>query len=359
MQKYYDYFLGATAPCGFANFFSQLCDNASPIRTYIIKSGPGCGKSTMMRRIAARIIKEGLSVEFIHCSSDPDSLDGVICRALGFAIVDGTAPHVLEPAIPAAKQEVVSLYDTIDRQALTGSFETLRDLFAANAALHERAARFVSAAGALYLDAERGAARWVLEPKLEKYARSLAKRLLPAAGGGQGTATLRLTSAVTPKGIVSYARDNSANSETVYLLDDRHGAAGHLLLTKLRDAALAAGCDVVESRSPMSPYDRLEALEIPSLSLCFTLSSYFAPVRIDGAKKVGMQRFYDREKLAESKNRLSFSRRAALDLLAQASDLLAEAKGVHDRIEAVYKGNIDFERVREKEREVLASLGLA
>ncbi len=93
MQKYYDYFLGTTAPGGFADFFRQLCDNASPLRTYIIKTGPGCGKSTMMRRIGARIIKEGYSIEFIHCSSDPDSLDGLICHQLGFAIVDGTAPH--------------------------------------------------------------------------------------------------------------------------------------------------------------------------------------------------------------------------------------------------------------------------
>ncbi len=358
MQKYYDYFLGASSPGGFADFFRQLCDNDFPMRTYIIKSGPGCGKSTMMRRIGARIIKEGYSIEFIHCSSDPDSLDGVICPELEFAIVDGTAPHVLEPSIPAAKQEVVSLYDTIDKQALRCNFETLRDLFSANANLHERTSRFICAAGTLYADAERGAAQCILHDKLERYALALTKKLFTPVSDKPGRVSVRLSTAVTPKGIVSYARDNSANSRHVYLLDDKFGSASHLLLAKLRVAAGASGYEVADSRSPMSPYDKTEMLEIPALSLCFTLSSYFAPVQLDGAKKVNMLRFYDKNRLAQAKNRMRFSRKATLQLLDQASFLLSQAKQTHDQIEDIYKANIDFDIVREKEREILNELGL-
>ncbi len=265
---------------------------------------------------------------------------------------------MLEPSIPAAKQEVVSLYDTIDRQALICNVDELRELFAANANYHERAARFISAAGALYCDAHRGAARCMLEEKVAKYALGLQKKLLPPTGAKPGAVTVRLSSAVTPKGIVSYAHDNSINNERVYLLDDKFAAAGQLLLCKLRDAAVAAGYDVVESRCPMSPYDKLELLEIPALSLCFTLISFFAPVRIETAKKVNMLRFYDKEKLAQTKNRMSFSRRATLQLLTQASVLIAEAKAVHDKIEDVYKSNVDFSVVRAKEQQILVDLAL-
>ena len=56
--------------------------------------GPsGCGKSTLLRRIAAHLEEQGETVELIHCSSDPDSLDGVICGARKFSVVDATPPH--------------------------------------------------------------------------------------------------------------------------------------------------------------------------------------------------------------------------------------------------------------------------
>ena len=59
----------------------------------LIKSGPGCGKSSLMRRVAQAMEEKGASVEYIACSGDPDSLDAVVFPALNTAIVDGTAPH--------------------------------------------------------------------------------------------------------------------------------------------------------------------------------------------------------------------------------------------------------------------------
>ena len=49
-----------------------------------------------MRRAAAALEERGLESVYIHCSGDPDSLDGVIFPAIGTAIVDGTAPHGMD-----------------------------------------------------------------------------------------------------------------------------------------------------------------------------------------------------------------------------------------------------------------------
>ena len=46
-----------------------------------------------MRKVAQAAEDKGLSVEYIQCSGDPDSLDAVVFPALNTAIVDGTAPH--------------------------------------------------------------------------------------------------------------------------------------------------------------------------------------------------------------------------------------------------------------------------
>ena len=89
------YFLGANAPTGFYSLYDHLLSPEEARAIYILKGGPGCGKSTLMRKIGAWAEKSELETEYIICSGDPDSLDAVLLPQLGVAIVDGTAPHVV------------------------------------------------------------------------------------------------------------------------------------------------------------------------------------------------------------------------------------------------------------------------
>ena len=91
--KSVDFYLGAVGPNGFHGYFDRLGQEEG-IQLYLIKSGPGCGKSTMMRGIAQAAT---LPVERIHCSSDPDSLDGVILPKPFAAVLDATAPQEIVP----------------------------------------------------------------------------------------------------------------------------------------------------------------------------------------------------------------------------------------------------------------------
>lgn len=46
------YFLGANSPNGFYSLYDQLIDLESAQAVYLLKGGPGCGKSSFMRRVA-------------------------------------------------------------------------------------------------------------------------------------------------------------------------------------------------------------------------------------------------------------------------------------------------------------------
>lgn len=65
------YFLGANAPDGFYSLYPQLIDLERARAVYILKGGPGCGKSTLMRRVGERMEQAGLETEYILCSGDP------------------------------------------------------------------------------------------------------------------------------------------------------------------------------------------------------------------------------------------------------------------------------------------------
>lgn len=98
------YFLGSNSPTGFASLYGALSDPARMERLYILKGGPGCGKSSLMRRVARHAQAAGRAVEEILCSGDPDSLDAVRLPELGIAVVDGTAPHGMAPLGHLAKK---------------------------------------------------------------------------------------------------------------------------------------------------------------------------------------------------------------------------------------------------------------
>lgn len=88
------YFLGANSPSGFYSLYDQLIDLETARSVYLLKGGPGCGKSSLMRRVARHAEAAGCAVEYIICSGDPDSLDAIVIPELSAALVDATAPHV-------------------------------------------------------------------------------------------------------------------------------------------------------------------------------------------------------------------------------------------------------------------------
>lgn len=102
------FFLGANSEEGFFSLYDQLLGGRLD-DLMILKGGPGCGKSTFMRRVGAAMERAGERVVYINCSGDPDSLDGAIFLDRNAAIVDGTSPHVLEPTYAVTSERYVDL----------------------------------------------------------------------------------------------------------------------------------------------------------------------------------------------------------------------------------------------------------
>ncbi len=350
MSVSYNFFLGAGSPSGFRGYFETL--GAEGLRLHIIKSGPGCGKSTMMRAIDERLTKADFNSELIHCSSDPDSLDGVLCRDKSFAIIDGTAPHVVEPSIPVAGERVLSMYSFLGEDTLTPQYGALKKLFADNAACHSRASLFLASACSLVSDVERTAGYCICRAKITKYVRGLCARTI-SRNSSPGKERLRLQSAVTPKGIVNYADENLTNFSRAYIFDDRFGVIGHMILSQIRSLALAFGCDITVCRSPFN-FEQIDAVLIPDQSLAFCISTRMLPAYRKNAATVHCRRFYDLDRLDPRKNRLSFELRATNELLDGAAEVLSEAKSIHDDIENIYKNCVDFSSVA-RMKEVLCS----
>ena len=338
-----DFFLGATTPAGFKGYFEPLRREPG-MQMYLIKSGPGCGKSTLMKRLARAAEQNGLLTQRIHCASDPDSLDGVVFLGQRAAIVDATAPHVVEPDAPGADEVVVSLYHTIDAEKLHLHTEEVKALFARNAILRSRAARYIASAGSLLLDSRRAEACSANFDKVRRYVKRLCTRLLPRT---EGTASeeLRLLSAITPKGMVFYRGTVEALADRYVVFRDDYGAVSRLLLELIRAEALARGYHIITCPCAMHPEDQIDHIFIPALRLAFLTDNLWHPIQLPGVQAVRCTRFVDRENLSGFRARLRFNDRAASELIDQAVALMAQAKNCHDELETYYRAAVDFDQV--------------
>lgn len=337
------YYLGANTPGGFYSLYDQLLDPEEMEEVLILKGGPGCGKSTLMGRVAARAEAMGLPVEYIRCSGDPDSLDAILLPDRHAAIVDGTAPHVLEPRLAGAVERYVDLgacYDHVSLKRIRGELEQAMKGYKG---CYARAYRCLRAAAELAADRAALLQTPALEEKMRKRARGILSRECRRRGQGEGRVQRRFLSAITHKGVLVEFETVEAQCRRVYELSDHYGL-GHLLLAQLLSGATAAGWDAIACPSPLFP-DRLEHLILPQLSLAFVTTGSGAAYPGRPFRRLRIDAMVERELLQRSRARLHFSQKVSAALLDEAVSSLAQAKAMHDALERLYNPHVDFERV--------------
>ncbi len=349
-NKYTDYFLGANTPMGFRSMFGQSYSAEEGWQVYIIKGGPGTGKSTLMRTVCRAAEESGIFAEHIHCSSDPDSLDAVILPSLRRAIYDGTAPHVMEPALPGACERLVDLGQAWNSTLLYQRRGDIAHLSAQCSALHREATRMLTCADVFRSRLTEPARKAADRPKIRRAAHRLCERFgLIRSSGCPGHSYPRLASAVTPKGILTVSQDYIASFERIVPVYDRSFALSGLLLSDLQEILVGMGYDVVTC--PCSQESgRIEHLLLPSEDICFTTRSdiHGCDVHTDADERaVRAERFLPSELTRGRHPQQASDRRELLRFTDLAAGCMRRAKSIHDRLEECYRDAMDFSLVDE------------
>lgn len=338
------FFLGSSGKNGFFSCFSQLTPKIDGQYTYIIKGGPGTGKSSLMKRIAAEMESKDIECERIYCSSDPDSLDAVIFPSLRVSIADGTAPHTMDPDYPGASGEIVNLGDCWDKAELFENKEKIIELTDKNKDCHRRSRRFIESAFSVFGDGEKICAEYLDENRLMRYAARVANRFFKKPSGKVGLEKIRLLDAITPKGYFFFNETANTLCDQTIVFEDDFGVAASKLIEELRAYALASGFSVISSPA-VNGNGSLRHIIIEELSLGFFTADKLCELKIVPTKVVALRRFYSGEGLRSHRARLSFSRKAARELMDEAVCALRMAKDIHDDLEGIYISAMDFSKV--------------
>ncbi|MCI8388578.1 MAG: hypothetical protein HFE63_08960 [Clostridiales bacterium] len=349
------YFAAANSAGGFVSWFDEIFSPDNIDRIYIIKGGSGTGKSTLMKRIAARGVELGCTCEYFYCSSDPYSLDGIILRGGkgmkydSIAVIDGTAPHTRDPKLPGAAEEIVNLGEFWHTDALREHRGEIAKLCSAKSALFSQAYEYLFAAGELDRLLRQDAARFVLREKLEsaverlltQFARSV--HFSPNSKRREPIATTRPVSAISTSGLVSYDTYRELPGK-IYAVADLMGSAP-FLFDALIDTAKQMGLDTQRAPMPLDP-KLSEALYLPELGLSIVNTPSLDESSCEFEKIINMARFIDRDSLeASDRQRRRMLSKCSRELLDGALAKLDEVKRIHADVEKIYIAAMDFEAV--------------
>ncbi len=334
------YFMGYSTPNGFVTHLKDDIESGE-FTTYIIKGGPGTGKSSMMKKIASTL-SDLDEPEVYFCSSDPNSLDAVLFDNLKVIIADGTAPHVIEPTYPGAREVLVDLGECWNLESLSANKYDIIDSTNRNQKYHALAKKYLSAIISVNEDIMSIGDSALDSSKLDAYLERLSARLLPKKKGvdNKGKIKFRQMTSFTPESVKTFT--NLFEQMNVYRIEDDCFAVTDNLLKKLAGYAQNNGYDVLISKNVFLSGSFYQHMIIPEIKTAFVSG---VSDGISNVTRINSMRFYDRDVLKDKHKRLEFDKGIVKELTDEMISALKTAKEIHDELESYYIKAMDFDKV--------------
>ncbi len=323
------YFPGANTGRGFVSRFGGIVPPwEKPHYTYILKGGPGVGKNTLMRKVAKRAVAKGYAIEEFRCASDPDSLDAVRVPDLGIVLLDGTAPHSIDPRLPGIEAEILDLGRFLHRSAFAEHRTELENLFAENKACYRAAYALLGAAHSLHREAIAAADAVVDRTALQNF---LTERFSDVESGANRAL---FVSSATPKGLIHYEKTHLPPTAQPVT-----GPVGELVLRAAAEILAAKSATVgFGFIDPEQPHSILAGEKALVLSNTGNTLEYLCNAPLPQHVAFCMQEMHT--------------------LAGRATEVLGKALALHDRIEALYRPYVDYEHVNKESEKLLDALGI-
>lgn len=333
MEKTVEFYLGSKTKRGFWSLFGQLTDEGGGLEhVYLLKGGPGCGKSTLMKKLGRELEAQGRRIVRIPCASDPGSLDAILDLDGKRAIVDATAPHALEATLPGAGQSLVDLGQFWDQEALKNRRGEIEEADRAVAHRHSQAAALIAAAEGLLAENRRRAAERLDRKKLEREAERILAQL-PEAGAGRTAAAM--LSAVSVGATVFLGETIRSLCSRVYAVEDPWGAGSDWLFRRILEESERRGLAAVCCYCGVSGEEKIDHVLFPEAGIGLSQRNPWHWIRHPDVQVLDRGWDGDEPEMEELGE-------AAGQLIKQAETALAQAKREHDRLEAIYKSAMDF-----------------
>lgn len=350
------FFAGTNSGNGFFSMLDKIYNIEDGWNSFLIKGGPGSGKSFLMKKIGAALSQNyGCEVHYIHCSSDPDSLDGIILPDYNICLLDATPPHTLEPIYPGACEHIVNVTACWDSNKLYNAKDDISALSKQCSSMHKTAQVYLKAAAQVEQNIYDKAEQYMDINKLQKYTENLYKKEIAYSKEEAGKEYIRMIDAISLDGKMRFDHTPELMCDRIICINDEFGAVASYMLKMIRDKALTNGEEIISCLDPLQP-KRYQHIIFPKLRIAFVSNNERKKCSIRQDKNIFAKRFYDMNMLSQSKQKIIFGKRVINDLITQAAYQMKQAKLTHDRLERYYINAMDFDMMDSLYLELLCKI---
>lgn len=334
-------FPGNNSAEGFYSFYESGLSTME--RVYILKGGPGTGKSSFMRRLGESFRDRGFDIEFWQCSSDNDSLDGVLIPACKTAVIDGTSPHTVEPKYPGAKEEILNLGEFWKN----GSLRKEKDVIIA---LTDRiSAAFGAAYEKLKIVGELDD-RLLSCRKSDVAQENGAEGLVRELFGDDTQATRHLfAAAITPAGVVDLTFDICRDCKKRYFLQGKRGLGQQAYLAAVISAAQKRCISMDVYHGYIRP-EEIVMVVFAELDTAVAATEAIPSAEMrEGDRIISFHsgKITEKEKEAEKERN---------EMIVAAAAEIMKAHKLHDDLEEIYTSAMDFDGVSRLEKTIFQKI---
>ncbi len=331
---------------GFHSLFGSIFSPEKLKNIYILKGGPGCGKSTAIRKISEYAQNMGCDVENYYCSSSPTSFDGVIIPELSTGVLDGTAPHTADPKYPGVCENIVNLGNAWNLEKAKGINSGIRELTAKKSAAYKRAYAYLSSCMSAREVKMNCLSSYILEDKLSRAVERICSKLKFTKS--KSSITEVFTDCISGYGNI-HLDTFERLATTRYFIRD-YADIAPIFFDCLTDNLLSRGVDITVALDPLYP-GQYKGIWIPDSKISFTMYDDDFCLALDKKqipyKIINTARFCDSEKFKRNKVFYKYADKAEKILMNGATKQLSIAANIHDEIEKYYYDITDFSIVNE------------
>lgn len=336
------YFLGANTSVGFYSLFNQLYNPEKNNKIYLIKGGPGTGKSSIMKHIASAADKKGLSVHRIPCSSDPSSLDAIIIPELNISFADATSPHIINPVYPGICEHTIDLSQFWNKNKLSVNSDIIKKITKENSNAHKKCIRFLKAASVVNEELYEILKKVYDIEKINRFTTRLINTEISHLEKGESKKVF--LSVFSPLGIV-IQYDTLFLCKKITTLNDKYGYVTNLITSEINNYCKINHIKRINCLCPLNP-EKTDHIIFNDNFALFSADTYHPIIKKVG-NTINSERFLIKDEYTKIKNRLAFLNKTKLDLINEAIRCLEEAKALHDILEGYYMAAMDFSKVSE------------
>lgn len=344
------YFAASNTKDGFVSYFDTVFEKKECERVYVIKGGPGVGKSTFMKRLDKLCTDKGCHTELFQCSSDPESLDGIIIKEKKIAVVDGTKPHAIEPELAGAREIIIDLGKAWDTDMLFDKKEEIETLSDTKKRLYADCYKCLYTKGMMDGLIYNLIFPYILFDKLDKSASRLAKSIFKAEKtSGEQKIKTRITKAFSSLGKVRLFTFENMADLCIFIKEPyKESRIPHHYLGCIYEYAKNSGADIYVSYNPEKK-DEIDALYFPKQKV--SISAYdrdyvaFCDRNLKRCKIINGARFVDVKAFSHQKPLYKFYARLSENMEAAALESLKNAGITHMNIEKIYRQCTNYKTV--------------